>query len=52
MSIFWREYLCTQAQQRVQKDRGQTTVIGQRQRNSVKVYVRRKLQFCNQGEKT
>lgn len=46
MSVFWHHYLCTQAQQRVWKDRGQTTVIGRRQNKEVPVSVRRKLQFC------
>ena len=47
MSIFWRHYTCTQAQQKVWKDRGNTTVINRRQNKEVKVSVRRKLQICN-----
>lgn len=46
MSIFWRQYNCTQAQQKVWKDRGNTTVIGRRQNKEVKVFVRKQLQIC------
>lgn len=40
-SVFWNHKQCTQAQQNVFVSRGNTTVIGKRQRKTVDVYTRK-----------